>query len=169
MSLHVRTSGVWRRIYNPSIRTSAVWRSQESMWVRTSGVWRNFRPDVDSTFTAATYTSGSTRYIGFALAGDPWTGSAFGTQPPTGYRAFGNHNIEGIYSVETFDTKIGWLPDYNYVVLAGTPAAGLLERGTWNGSTYTSPVESTSGTYRRFRFTYSTFTNGSETFRLGGD
>jgi hypothetical protein len=136
------------------------------MWVRTSGVWRNFRPDVDSTFTAATYGA---RYIGFALAGDPWTAAAFGTQPPAGYRAFGNHSIAGIYSAESFDAKLGYLPIANYVVLGGTPAAGLLERGTWNGSTYTVSAETTSGTYRRFTFSFSSFTNGSETFRLGGD
>jgi len=169
MSLHVRTSGTWRRIYNPSIRTSSVWRSQESMWVKTSSTWRNIRPDVDSTFTAATYTPAGGRYIGFALSGDPYTASAFGTQPPAGYRAFGNHSIAGIYSYQLYDAKLGYISVANYVVLGGTPAAGLLERATMNGITRTAPSEATSGTYRRFTFTYGSFTNGSEAFRLGGD
>lgn len=51
MSLHCRTSAVWREIYNPSIRTSAVWRTCESMYVRTGAVWRNCRPTAGPSMT----------------------------------------------------------------------------------------------------------------------
>ena len=133
------------------------------MWVRTSGVWRNFRPDVEGSITKG--TSGT--FVGWNVS-NAFNGNNFGTAPAGNRIWFGDHQLEGLYTVDVKGVIAGPV-----LILSGSPAAGWVERlTTTTHGLLTGPAETLTSGDRQFDFNEDLTpftTGGSETFRVGGD
>lgn len=143
MSIHARTSSIWREIHNPQMRTSSVWRTCRGMWAQTSSVWRNVRPTTRSSVTIGNGYGGKLYEYGYsagttASGTAAYTPAAFGTLGAPTY--FGDQLI----------IRASWL-GATVTVRLGTASLG---------SSFVGGVQV--GTYTCTSLTYSTGTGYSQ-------